>query len=183
MKICGIEKFDSIYEGYYEKVFVAAFGYTKDRYLAEEVFQETFLELYTRIDEVQRETAENWLLTVAKHKSLNLLKKMSFEEKKVGYYEPDIDSIASDNYGNIQIVEKNRDCINLSEEIFDELYQENTTWYKAVVRVYCFGKSQRDVAKEMGMKIGTFHAMLFRARGWIKRHYGKQYDDLFDSEY
>ena len=83
MKICGIEKFDSIYEGYYEKVFVAAFGYTKDRYLAEEVFQETFLELYKRIEEVQRETAENWLLTVAKHKSLNLLKKMSFEEKKV----------------------------------------------------------------------------------------------------
>lgn len=44
MKICGIKKFDSIYEEHYEKVFVAALGYMRDRYLAEEIFQETFLE-------------------------------------------------------------------------------------------------------------------------------------------
>lgn len=180
MKICGIKKFDSIYEEHYEKVFVAALGYMRDRYLAEEIFQETFLELYMRIDTVHSETAENWLLTVVKHKSINMLKYVATRQEQIGYFETDPDEIPSDSYGNIQRIEEQRDCNNLSRKIFDELYQENVTWYKAIVRVYCFGRSQREVAGEMGMNMGRFPSMLFRARGWIKRRYGKQYSELLD---
>ena len=80
MEICGREKFDSIYNKYKGKVFATALGYMRDQYEAEEIFQETFLELYSQIDEIRLETAENWLLTVAKNKSLNQLRKLNDEK-------------------------------------------------------------------------------------------------------
>lgn len=162
MKICGIKKFDSIYEEHYEKVFVAALGYMRDRYLAEEIFQETFLELYMRIDTVHSETAENWLLTVVKHKSINMLKYVATRQEQIGYFETDPDEIPSDSYGNIQRIEEQRDCNNLSRKIFDELYQENVTWYKAIVREsLLFWKIPKRGGRRDGNEYGkiSFHAI------------------------
>lgn len=183
MEICGREKFDSIYNKYKGKVFATALGYMRDQYEAEEIFQETFLELYSQIDEIRLETAENWLLTVAKNKSLNQLRKLNDEKEKVENLEEERETIQSNMYGNLQEMEKDHDYSQLRVEIFDELYRENSTWYTAVVRVYCHGEAQKKVAVEMGMNIGRFHSMLFRARGWIKRHYGERYRDLHRTEH
>lgn len=183
METCGREKFDSIYNKYKGRVFATALGYMKNQYEAEEIFQETFLELYKQIDKICLETAENWLLTVAKNKSINQLKKLNEEKDKVENLEEGREAIPSNMYGNLQKIEKDHDYNELGIEIFDELYRENSTWYTAIVRVYCHGEAQKKVAGEMGMNMKRFHSMLFRARGWIKRHYGERYRDLHTTDY
>lgn len=181
MEISESKKFDSIYKKYNRKVFGAALGYMKDKYLAEEIFQETFFEMYRRIDEIQEDTAENWLLTVTKHKSFNLLKRLAFQQEKTGYFEVNTELLQTDIYGNLQRVETEKEYKDFSRELFEGLYEENERWYEAIVRVYCLGGSQKEVAGEMGMNSGTLYSLIFRARGWIKRHYGRKYEEIFSS--
>lgn len=146
MEISESKKFDSIYKKYNRKVFGAALGYMKDKYLAEEIFQETFFEMYRRIDEIQEDTAENWLLTVTKHKSFNLLKRLAFQQEKTGYFEVNTELLQTDIYGNLQRVETEKEYKDFSRELFEGLYEENERWYEAIVRVYCLGGSQKEVA-------------------------------------
>lgn len=179
MKTNERNKFDSIYKDFSERVYKAACGYMKETHLAEDVFQETFMELHKKIDQVKSETVENWLLTVVKHKSFNMLKKMAIQQGRVECFEEEAELLETDMYGNISHIEKQKEYRNLSKEIFEGLYHENKKWYEAIIRVYGFGKAQKEVAGEMGVNIGTLYSMLFRAREWVKKHYGKQYDELF----
>lgn len=176
MRSNEINKFDSIYKDFNERVYKAAYGYMKEPYLAEDIFQETFLELHKQIDKVKTETAENWLLTVVKHKSFNMLKKLAWIRDNC---EEESELLETEKYGNLHYIEMQREYRNFRKEIFDGLYCENEKWYEAIVKVYCLGKSQKEVAGELGMNVGTLYSMLFRAREWIKRRYGKKFEDLF----
>lgn len=139
------------------------------------------MELYTNIEHINQETAENWLLVVAKNKSLNWLNKSSSELEKVEYLEErNEEPFGKDLEGSFLAEERRKDMSDLSKEIFAELEKENKNWYEAITRVYCLGKPQKEVACEMNMKIEVLHANLYRARKWIKRKYGDRYDTLFE---
>ncbi len=183
MKSSGNEKFDSIYEQCRDSVFRAALYYIGSYDVAEEIFQDTFMELYTRIEKVNSATAENWLLRVTKNKSANYKKRMTNEMEKLALLEEeDAEAVTMNLENSIFDMERNKKFGILSKEIFLELRKENERWYEAVIEVYCAGKSQKEVAEEMNIRVEVLHAMLYRARRWIKLHYSEQYEQLFERE-
>lgn len=179
MRVTGNERFDCIYINSRDRVYKTAYYYTKRNDIAEDIMQDTFMELYMNIDDINKKTEENWLLTVAKNKSLNWQKKLDNDVKKFECFEEKSEELmGQDLEGSFFENERNIHMGNLSKEIFLELKKENERWYEAVTLVYCHGKPQREVADELDMSIEVLHANLYRARNWIKRKYGDRYGAL-----
>lgn len=175
------EKFNTIYDSYCDCVYQTAFYFTRRKDVAEEIMQDTFIELFEGIEEIKEETAENWLLRVAKNKALNWITRNAMETEKLKLLEADSDEvIAQDLEQKVLEEERLRNMGALSKEIFEELRKENENWYKAVTRVYCEKKPQREVAEEMDVSIEVLHATLYRARNWIKRHYGERFESFLN---
>ena len=64
------------------------------------------------------------------------------------------------------------------EEIFTELYDKNPRWYTAVRLVYYLEIPQSVVAEKMGIRIEVLHSLLYRAKIWIKKRFGAEYEEL-----
>lgn len=177
----GNEKFDNIYRDSRDRVFQTALYYTKDKYIAEEIMQDTFLEMYMRIEEIQCTTADNWLLTVVKNKSLNWLEGYKRETTKfenlTGHSEELLDETL-EQY--VLQRERSRNFGTLGEEIFRELFRENENWYEAIKGIYCYDKTYQEVAEELGVSKMAVYAIIYRARRWIRRKYGKTYEKIFN---
>ena len=62
------EQGEKLYEAYYMRVFSYAMTLSGDRYLSEEIAQETFLRAFTRMDGFRGESDElTWLCAIAKN--------------------------------------------------------------------------------------------------------------------
>ena len=72
------------------------------------------------------------------------------------------------------------ECRELTENIFADLYHMNPRWYDALTITYYLGKPQKEVAEIMGMKIGTLHSVLHRAKKWIRKNYEEQFNHLHE---
>ncbi len=74
--------FRCLYERHSGGVFRFLYRFTLNSQLAEELLQDIFIELLeSRLDKTAEINVKAWLFTLAKNKSLNLLKKMSHETK------------------------------------------------------------------------------------------------------
>ena len=71
--------FNEIYERYKNLVLKVAYLYSNNYEVAEDITQETFLRLYKSMSEKKLTNVKAWLCTVAKHLTLNYLKKAARE--------------------------------------------------------------------------------------------------------
>ncbi len=102
LKIARRDKsaFELLYEQTRRLVFSVCLGIVKSQSLAEELMQETFVTVWQKSCEFRGQGYKTWILTVAKNKSLNALKKSQREtpfdfmenESLGGSYEVDADT-------------------------------------------------------------------------------------------
>ena len=74
------EVFNQLYKKYYLDIFKFAFSYVKRKDLAEDVLQETFIELYLHSPKSNGKI-KSWLFKVAKNKCMDIIRKERKEEK------------------------------------------------------------------------------------------------------
>ena len=79
-----------------------------------------------------------------------------------------------------QLIEvlRQKDCRELHDTIFADLYEKNSRWYEAVTVSYTLDKPQKEVADKMGISVDTLYSTLYRAKQWIKKHYEEQFHQL-----
>ncbi len=134
---------DEIYREMEKAVFLVAYSYLKDKYLAEDVRQEVFVKVAQNISGYRKGTnAKAWILTIAKNLSLNLLKKrrecfVDFTENESLYGTYSVEDRGGDN-----LIERARDI--LSQEQFEIVYLVVVAGYK-----------RREIAEYLQMPIGT----------------------------
>lgn len=168
--------FERVYHANKELVFKTAMRYSDNRYhIAQEITQDVFLQLYSHFDEFDEDYLTAWLVSVTKNKALNYLQRSRWEQ-------------GSDDIGgtvNVHAMEKSteeqvfdqiefEEKVQLGQSILDRLYEVNERWYEAMTMVYCMGKKQKDVAKELGISIEVLNSVLYRARKWVKNHYEEE---------
>lgn len=173
-------KFDEIYKKYKNLVLKIACRYTDDLSAAEDIMQETFLALYKDMDQKEYSNIEAWLFTTAKHRALN-------HNKKVQKTYPDSEAVekaAATDYiresTEAEYLEERRDeeRRHLHEKVFTGLLAKNPRWYEAIMLTCVWEMPQKEAAEKMGMTADNFYVMLHRARSWIKKKYGVEYDEL-----
>lgn len=179
------EEFNKIYEEHKDMVLKAAYLYSGDLELAQDTMQETFFTLYREMDKEDDEekftNLKAWLYTTAKHLALNDVKKRSRElyvnkeNDEETEQQDDFRESTEDEYFDIL---KAEESMVLHERIFSDLAEKNPRWYEAVM-LTCYREiPQVKAAEMMGMSEDAFYIMLHRARNWIRKTYGAEYEEL-----
>ena len=68
--------------------------------------------------------------------------------------------------------------LELHEKIFTNLMEKNERWYDAIVLVYYMEMTQAKAAELMGIRLEVLHSLLHRAKKWIKKKYGTEYEEM-----
>lgn len=68
--------------------------------------------------------------------------------------------------------------LELHEKIFVNLMEKNERWYDAIVLVYYMEMPQAKAAELMGIRLEVLHSLLHRAKKWIKKKYGTEYEEM-----
>ena len=88
--------------------------------------------------------------------------------------EPQRESTEEEYAENEQEREKHR----LHDEIMKGLMAKNPRWYEAVFLSYYMDIPQAKVAQIMDIRLGVLHAVLHRAKKWIAKTYGAEYEEM-----
>ena len=179
MLTCNRE-FNEIYEKYKNLVLKVAYIYSGNNYdAAEDITQDTFLKLYTGFKDFKIEKIHAWLYTVTKNSALNYKKKygclVSIDDEESGL--ENTLSTESTEEGYIEREHKT-EKENLNDRILSGLMEKNQRWHDAVLLAYYMDIPQERVAEIMGVKIGVLHSILHRAKVWIRKTYGVEYEEM-----
>lgn len=130
------QDYDEIYQKYKNLVMKAAYKYSGNYDIAEDITQSTFLQLYMYIDELKDINIKAWMYTTAKHMALNYNKKA---EREV-------------------LSETGDDPVILDlEDSAEDTYMER-----------------------MKISIEVLHSLLYRARKWIRKKFGVEYEEFLE---
>ena len=173
-------EFTEIYEEYKNLVLKAAYIYSGNNYdAAEDITQDTFIKLYTGFEDLKHGNISSWLFTTAKNAALNYKKKHDREilqiDDETHQTEEPLRESAEDEYAENELERSRRE---LHEKIFAELMEKNPRWYEAVILVYYLEIPQAKAADMMGIRLPVLHSILHRARKWINRTFGAEYEEM-----
>ena len=146
------QDYDEIYEKYKNLVMKAAYKYSGNYDIAEDITQSTFLQLYMYIDELKDINIKAWMYTTAKHMALNYNKKAEREVLSETGDDPvilDLEDSAEDTYMERM---KDDEQTSLHEEIFAALYKHNPRWYDAIRYSILLGDSAVCCCRKNGDK-------------------------------
>lgn len=178
--LTGNREFNEIYEKYKNLVLKAAYIYSGNNYdVAEDITQDTFLKLYTKFDDLKGGNLSAWLFTTAKNAALNYKKKhdreiLSVDDEEYTDDEPYRESTEEEYAEN----ELERERARLHDRIFQGLMEKNPRWYEAVFLAYYMEIPQEKVAQIMDIRLGVLHSILHRAKKWIRKTYGVEYEEM-----
>ena len=178
--LTGNREFNEIYEKYKNLVLKAAYIYSGNNYdVAEDITQDTFLKLYTKFDDLKGGNLSAWLFTTAKNAALNYKKKhdreiLSVDDEEYTDDEPYRESTEEEYAEN----ELERERARLHDRIFQGLMEKNPRWYEAVFLAYYMEIPQEKGAQMMDIRLGVLHSILHRAKKWIRKTYGVEYEEM-----
>ncbi len=171
-------EFDEVYRQYKNLVMKAAYEYSGDYNLAEDITQSTFLQLYKYIDTMEKTNIKSWLYTTAKNMALNEKKKRK-REVLCDTYDEHVDTELEDSPEDFLLDEyREMEREELHKLIFSEMLKKNERWYQAIRLVYYLDIPHAKVAEEMGITIPVLYSLLHRAKRWIKKRFGVEYEEL-----
>lgn len=173
------QEFDEIYEDYKNLVLKAAYTYSGNYDVAEDITQSTFLQLYIYYNDMNHSNIKSWLYTTAKNYALNYKKEASREILGEEITDESFIQETMESAEETFLEEmKDFDRSELHGRIFEALLEKNPRWYEAITLVYYLEIPQAKVAEEMGVRIEVLHSVLHRAKSWIKKVFGVEYDEL-----
>lgn len=178
--------FDEIYKRYKNLVLKVAYLYVKDLDTANDMMQDTFLALYKDMSDKGIEAEEeysnikSWLYATVSHYSMNYLKKSARivsadAMKEDDTFEEPFRMSSEEEYLDERTEE---DRLELHRRIFTALLEKNPRWHEAIMLACYLEISQKEAARRMGISENAFYVMLHRAREWIIKEFGVEYEEL-----
>ena len=179
--LTGNREFNEICEKYKNLVLKAAYLYSGDYEAAEDITQDTFLKLYIGFENLNKDRIPSWLFTTAKNAALNYKKKADREiprEEREVEEETDekfsLDGTETEYFDKV----KRDETKELHDRIVSDLMEKNPKWYEGMILVYYMEVPQAKAAEIMGIRVQTLHSLLHRAKKWIRKKYGVEYEEM-----
>ena len=156
-------RFNRLVSEYSQDVFRYAFWLCRDRTMAEELSQETFMRAWKSIDSLQDDkAAKSWLFTIVRRENARQYERKRFDMVD----DPDFDR-----------VEATRSEYDTSTEAFvlrralEELPEE---YREPLVLQVIGGYSTEEIADQLGIKAGAVMTRLSRARKKLREMLGER---------
>jgi len=148
--------FDKVYDSYADMVYSYIRFRIKDRFLAEDILQDTFLSVYRNQAQLSKvRSIKAWLLSIAHNKMVDRLRKTRHEELS---YSPGDESNAAADHPQLE-----------NNVFIDQLLgQLDETSRQIVYGIYVEGLTCRDMAEILGIPEGTVKSKSFYARAKLR---------------
>lgn len=155
-------------EKYQNLIFSICLKMTKDYFAAEDLTQETFLSAFRHVKNFDGQNEKAWICKIAVNKCLDYQKRKNFipsenfllEQNPTNDGLPEKEYIEKETY---QILEKN--CKQLKPP-YDEI----------ALLYYIKEKKAEEIALCTGKNLKTVQTQIYRARGMLRKIYGKEHD-------
>ena len=176
------ERFDSIYRAYADEIYKLCLHLTKNHELAQDIAQQTFLQFYDHLEEVNPDCIYGYLARIAKNLIYNHERDSKYEIPSEArmfetYREENIsDSLEEDYFRGKQ---RNLEEM-LSNHILSDLKREHESWYKIITMLYFLDKTHDEISEEMGITKDVLYSRMYRAKRWIHKHYQEEFENITD---
>lgn len=161
------DSFRRIVEKYQGLVYAICFNITGQRQEAENLAQETFIQVYRSLSRYKNKGFKSWIGKIATNKAIDWKRKRCLEnEGKVVYLE-DIEEITTEsNLIHDELVKKENTKKLL--ELCNKLPEIYST---VLIKFYIQSKSYNEISKEDGISVKTVESRLYRAKHAIRRQW------------
>ncbi len=164
LRVGGHMKYDieTLIREYGNDVLKTAYAYVKDKFTAEDIFQEVFVKVYRNLDSFRDESGiKTWIIRITINTAKDYLKS-AYSQKVVPMMEFKEDMITSDNdFEEIENRDRDR-VIRETVMTLPEAYRE------VLLCVYFHEMSVADTASALNIPDGTVKSRLARAREMLK---------------
>lgn len=147
---------ERIIEAYGDSLLRMCTLYLKDRQLAEDVVQETFIKVYEKYHTFNGTSEEKtWIMRIAINTCKNYMRTSWFKRVTTGF---DLETISKERI-DVNLEKKER-----QEKLIDEIRQLSPKYKEVILLYYYQEMSIREVAQTLHIKEGTVKVRLQRAR-------------------
>lgn len=170
------EKLEEIYYKYYQLVKDTAYKVLHDHEFTEDVCHDVFLKLSDEWIEadISPEKRENYLRVAALRKAIDYYNVRKQYSEFLPYDEILLEEeLAVDTDLDGSLILK-----DFTSRILLELKRHNENWYMVILKYEVYHEPVELIAREMGVKVPLIRLWLYRAKKWIKKHYGEEYQSL-----
>ena len=171
------ERFVELFWKYEKLVLHVAVTNTGNYHIAQDICQDTFLKLISKMDlSLPDEEIRLWLVTVAHNAARDYHKKGGLNRinLEVDFNSPEVTgaSIPPNAYFE-EIFRK-----DFRVRILDGLREANKEYYNMIVLVCCLHLSVGEAAERLNISYGQATKKLYRAREWLWNNFGDEYLEL-----
>ncbi len=158
--------FSELYNLSSSKLFAISFRILKEKSLAEDVLQESFLQVWNKASryDVKKSLAMTWMGTIVRNKSIDLIRKRHKDEYNIELDESLIDSEdASIDPENLAITN------SMLKDVSDCMAYSKNEYNKVIIMAYLEGYSHQQIATKIGKPIGTIKTWISRGVDKLKK--------------
>lgn len=150
---------------------------TGDYQVAQEICQQVFVSFYSSMESITEDLVKAWLIRSTQHAIIDYYRRLDI--RKAIFEDGPIHEA-----GNI-LVEKSLDACEeeivhkeFTGRIMNEVKRVNQCWYE-VLMLHCVeGMSYAEAAEELGIPETVLRARACRARAYIRKRFGDEYEEL-----
>lgn len=150
-------RYEALVLALHADIFRYAFWLVKDKAVAEDIVQETFLRAWKSLDSLKDEkAAKSWLITILRRENAR-----RFERKQFDLVDIDDVSVMDDDALSNEVQIEHRELREIMASLSEE-YRE------PLMLQIIFGYSGDEIAKQLDLNKNTVMTRLFRARNQVK---------------
>ena len=161
------DSFRSIVEKYQGLVYAICFNITGHRQEAENLAQETFIQVYRSLSRYENKGFKSWIGKIATNKAIDWKRKRRLENEGKMVYLEDIEEMSTEsNLIDDELIKKENTKKLL--ELCNKLPEIYST---VLIKFYIQSKSYNEISKEDGISVKTVESRLYRAKHAIRRQW------------
>jgi len=161
------QEFRLIYDLFYDRVYRDAYFVIKDRYLAQDIVQDTFVKAYKHISNLEsREKLGAWLSTIATRTAIDLIRKQNT------WNGIPTEDLALDNMHSKQEIASSVEMIVedglIQEALIVKISELKPEYREVIVLKYIHELKDKEIAQWTDLKEGTVKSRIHRAKKEIR---------------
>lgn len=164
----NMENFNLIFEKYYNKVFYFSLKMLKDKYYAEELTQEVFIDVFNCICKLKNvEFFNSWLMKITLNKINSRIKKIIYDKEK-NINNDVLEFLESENKSLIP--EKSLLNKELNTVLLNQISKLNEKKKRVLIMYYFNNLSLKQIAKIENIPVGTVKSRLFSCKKELEKN-------------
>lgn len=160
--------FPELYEALSERLFAFFFYQTGSSEIAEELTQDTFIKIFSKIDQLDDpKKFFGWIMTIARNEFKMMIEKAETRVKDLTIKEKEGDESMLDSLPN----SLDRESLQTLLEVRETLTKLDAEDRELILLADHQGLSYEEIAETLGVSVSATRSRLHRARDEFKKHY------------